>query len=378
MYSVFARFVATLLRSGTPPGSGTPPAIHIPNGTHSITVHTLRDMGLDPKKVGTVFVPPSVEYIGRGGFAGMPMLTEIVFLTRGVNSPKLVIETEAFSYCRQLQYVGPIPNSVTAIPKRICMECSGLKIVAFAGGCCVTIIGDRAFMGCSSLTFPIPNTVEVIGNEAFRNCKKLDRKLCIPYCTKVIGNYAFACIGQEVEVAVNFETVIENNAFDGTLLSLIDYGNVENLENLENLESINPRFRKPRFRNVLQCATVPHTFPDGKYFHVKYNILQNQHTPVHISDLSIKVCDMRGNSYDVTLSGAPSTFKSIIKSQVDILKSENDSTWQCYIPCSATTVESLTMEAFLDWLQGQSMPRLCLTFIAANDDAAGGGANAEV
>jgi hypothetical protein len=87
-----------------------------------------------------------------------------------------------------------IPNSVTIIGLDAFGSCSNLISVIIPNS--VTIIGIDAFQGCSNLiSVIIPNSVTIIRTYAFRNCLRLTT-VTIPNSVTNIGTYAFlGCSG---------------------------------------------------------------------------------------------------------------------------------------------------------------------------------------
>jgi len=73
-----------------------------------------------------------------------------------------------------VHYIGEIviPNSVTVIGEEAFFGCSGLQSIVIPNS--VTQIRDRAFSGCDNLIWiEIPNSVKRIGECAFDGCTKL-------------------------------------------------------------------------------------------------------------------------------------------------------------------------------------------------------------
>ena len=66
----------------------------------------------------------------------------------------------------------------------------------------VTIIADRVFAGCQSLTsITIPNSVTIIGDYAFAGCQSLT-SVTIPNSVTIIGNYAFQGCSNLKEITI--------------------------------------------------------------------------------------------------------------------------------------------------------------------------------
>lgn len=84
--------------------------------------------------------------------------------------------------------VAVIPNSVKVIGKEAFLKCTSLKYVEIPNS--VEVIGEFAFAGCTSLSeIDIPNSITSIGECAF-SCSSL-KSVEIPNSVEVIGDYAF-------------------------------------------------------------------------------------------------------------------------------------------------------------------------------------------
>ncbi|MGN0677904.1 MAG: leucine-rich repeat protein [Ruminococcus sp.] len=114
----------------------------------------------------SITIPDSVTTIGIGTFSGCSGLKSA---TIGKNLT--TIENFAFLHCSGLTEIN-IPDSVTSIGDYVFASCSSLTSIKIPES--VTNIGSRTFMGCSGLTeITIPKSVTNIGNAAFSDCMNL-------------------------------------------------------------------------------------------------------------------------------------------------------------------------------------------------------------
>lgn len=117
---------------------------------------------------GDLTIPDSVETIGQGAFYDCTGLNGSLTLP---NNPKFTeIKPSTFNNCINLTGSLVIPDTVTSI-------------------------GDNAFVKCGKLTgdLNIPDTVKKIDKEAFAYCSSLDGVLTLSKNLTSIGNSAFSC-----------------------------------------------------------------------------------------------------------------------------------------------------------------------------------------
>ena len=161
-------------------------------------------------------IPNSVTSIGGKAFSGYSSLTNI-----NIPNSVTVIGELAFDGCSGLTAIN-IPNSVTTIGEGAFSNCSSLATISVVSdnpkydsrnncnaiietttntliaGCMnttipksVTVIGELAFDGCSSLAaVNIPNSVTSIGRSTFSGCSSLTN-INIPNSVSSIGFEAF-------------------------------------------------------------------------------------------------------------------------------------------------------------------------------------------
>jgi len=124
-----------------------------------------------------------------------------------------IIGSKAFSGCTSLTSID-IPDGVTSIGTEAFRGCSSLSSCTIGDG--VISIGNSAFNGCTSLTsIDIPDSVTTIGNNVFYNCSGLT-SCTIGSGVTSIGSNAFQdCTSLTNIVIPDSVTSIGNSAFNG-------------------------------------------------------------------------------------------------------------------------------------------------------------------
>ena len=177
-------------------------------------------IGKYTKLVEKIVIQNGVTNIGYNAFYKCSGLTNIE-IPNSVTS----IGDEAFSGCSSLKTIT-IPSSITNIGYFAFEGCSSLKTITIPSS--VTSIEEDAFYGCSSLaninvdeynknyisidgilynkdkselicypagkqdtSFSVPNSVTIIGQDAFKGCSSLT-KITIPTSVRMIRGYAFS------------------------------------------------------------------------------------------------------------------------------------------------------------------------------------------
>eukprot|EP00435_Cladocopium_sp_Y103_P059236 s414_g21.t1 len=147
-----------------------------------------------------------------------------------IPTDKTAIESKAFasSGCAMVKLV--IPDSVKIIGPNAFRNCDRLEAVMLPES--LTEIGSAAFRGCKSLKrIVIPDSVTVIEAETFYGCEAL-REVVLPKFCQTIGRFAFEDCKQLVEIDIpDTVTVIGPAAFrDCPLKSLKIPKNVTEIE----------------------------------------------------------------------------------------------------------------------------------------------------
>ena len=217
-------------------------SVKIGNGVTSIGERAFT--GCDNLK--EIFISDSVTNIGNMAFAGCTSLKTIIipasvtsleryhsghYYDDDIKKPTYDSSTgfgsEVFDYCTSLESIyvdennemysndenGVLYNKDKTVLIRYP---AGNKATSYEIPDSVTIIGDDAFKDCTNLEeIIIPNGVTTIGGEAFANCIKLEA-IVIPDSVISVGGYAFEdCTNlKSAELGNNFMD-IKASAFDG-------------------------------------------------------------------------------------------------------------------------------------------------------------------
>lgn len=190
--------------------------------------------------LSSVYLPESVQYIGRAAFYGCANLT-YVNIPVGVTAikdftfyecmslPSLTIpETvtsigySAFNKCYSLQSVE-IPDAVTMIDEFAFYKCTSLASVDLGNG--VKSIGNKAFYSSAITEITIPDSVTSIGTRVFNTCTALT-SVTIGSGLKNLGDYTFYGCAALTNVTMPSVEKIGNYAFRNCVaLTTIDLGN---------------------------------------------------------------------------------------------------------------------------------------------------------
>ena len=130
----------------------------------------------------SIVIPDTVTSIGVSAFercVGMKVAVMPMSVT--------TLNESAFMSCKKLIRVG-LSNHLQSIAARAFYGCSSLKEVDIPEP--VNSIGREAFLGCGLVTVSLPDTVTLLEDNAFFNCKDLTSATLSSQLVQ-IGNYAF-------------------------------------------------------------------------------------------------------------------------------------------------------------------------------------------
>lgn len=188
--------------------------ITIPDSVISIGNEAFQECGLT-----NVTISESVINIGEHAFWDCSSLTNINVSKSNPNYCSIDGNLFNKEKTKLIQYAAgktntdyTIPDSVTIIGDSAFYECKNLANVTIPKG--VTNIDDKAFSHCYNLeSITIPDSVTSIGNNAFSNCKSLG-SMTIPNSVTSIGISAFySCSSLTSVIIPDSITSISNYAF---------------------------------------------------------------------------------------------------------------------------------------------------------------------
>ncbi|GAB6976607.1 leucine-rich repeat domain-containing protein [Prevotella falsenii] len=126
------------------------------------------------------------------------------------------INENAFANLKELATFN-FPKSVVSIKANAFSGCSGMTKVSFASDAAISVIGSGAFADCGLNSFDVPNKVQTIEREAFRNCKAL-KTINVTETTTKISPEAFKYCSNLTGINVSKKNQVYSSV-DGYLLS---------------------------------------------------------------------------------------------------------------------------------------------------------------
>ena len=133
----------------------------------------------------------------------------------------------------------------------------------------VEVIGDEAFLYCERIEqIQLPSNLRVIGNYAFASFRNLAGNLIIPSKVERIGNYAFASTAglEHIELPEGLK-YMGHDVFQGTKITsltlpasldtLLSFGIMDELESITCLSKIPPKVDKNNFKNDVRRFFIP-------------------------------------------------------------------------------------------------------------------------
>ena len=165
--------------------------------THDGTTYSVTIIGVgafdDCRNLTAINIPKSVTTIGDGAFEGCTGLTAI-----NIPTSVTTIGNSAFTGCSSLATISVASDNPKYDSRNNCNAIIETATNTLIAGCknttipkSVTVIGELAFSGCTSLTaINIPNSVTSIGRSAFYGCSSLTN-INIPNSVSSIGFEAF-------------------------------------------------------------------------------------------------------------------------------------------------------------------------------------------
>lgn len=150
------------------------------------------------------------SYIGITSYTGGEMEVVIPSEIDGFTVQKISDRAFADSSVKKVQ----IPDTVTVIGNGAFMECTSLTAVTFGNG--LKSLGEYVLYGCTALTeLQLPDSLNSYGYRAFANCSNLEK---INYPTSLTGGAADAFLNDrklsEITIPDSVETIAPH-AFDG-------------------------------------------------------------------------------------------------------------------------------------------------------------------
>ena len=167
-------------------------SLTIPNSVTSIGAEAFQNCSV----ISSVHMGSGVQSIGENAFRSCVQLYSVyisdilawynIDFTNEYSNP---LSMASVFYVNNVSITNlVIPETIKVIKNNVFYNCRNIQTITFHNA--ITSIGDNAFSGCNIKSLTIPTSVDSIGSYAFANCQNLT-KATIPNTVKTINDYAF-------------------------------------------------------------------------------------------------------------------------------------------------------------------------------------------
>lgn len=183
------------------------------------------------KQGSTLTIPSTVNRLGTNAFQGCSGLESITIASSSLTA----LSDSVFADCSALESVE-LPASITSLGGKSFQNDANLTTLTMPGFSSITEIGSQCFEGCSNFagfnsatdgSISFPATLASLGQQAFKNCKKIESVDLSATTIRTIGSSTFSGTNLQIISMPTTLATIAASAFEGCTLNNMAFTNTK-------------------------------------------------------------------------------------------------------------------------------------------------------